>query len=146
MPIPAPWSLPLFALATVLLFPGVADAAVYKWVDGQGVTHYANTPPPHGDFTTVETQVAPTVETEQTGSRAATGEPPTAEPEQRFTLQATNQPADAQLCRQVAEEVERLANIARIRLQTAETTKLLSDEEKRALIQERRDWHEKNCK
>ncbi|MDJ0721998.1 MAG: DUF4124 domain-containing protein [Desulfobacterales bacterium] len=41
-----PMALPIGIMATVLLTPTAVIAEIYQWVDGNGVRHYSNTPPP----------------------------------------------------------------------------------------------------
>lgn len=46
---------------------GAAHAALYKWVDEKGVTHYTQEPPPDGKATRIEPKVgAPTAKPETT--------------------------------------------------------------------------------
>ena len=47
----------LFALLAVAAVPAVA--AVYKWVDRNGVTQYSSTPPPDGKVTKLHIRPAP---------------------------------------------------------------------------------------
>lgn len=130
-----------------LLGPHAALAAVYKWTDAAGVTHYAHTPPPEQHFSVVET--SPQSRSSQT--QPATSNPATAadaapsDPRAPGAVAVTAPQADAEKCQQVAADMEKLTNTARIRLQSGETSKILTDEEKQALIEERRVWHEKYC-
>jgi hypothetical protein len=36
----------ILTLSSLLCFAGVASAAIYKWVDENGMTHYSTSPPP----------------------------------------------------------------------------------------------------
>ena len=44
--LPMAWSIGV--VAAVLLTPTAVIAEIYQWVDGNGVRHYSNTPPPDG--------------------------------------------------------------------------------------------------
>ncbi len=46
---------------------------------------------------------------------------------------------EAEKCRRGAADIEKLSNIARIRPETGETSKILTEREKQALIEERRE-------
>jgi hypothetical protein len=45
------------AALLVLALASLPAAAVYKWVDEKGVTHYSETPPPDAKATQVETRI-----------------------------------------------------------------------------------------
>ena len=73
---------PRIGLAIVLCaYAACATAAIYKWVDSQGVTHYSETPPPPEVQTKeVPIQAAPTApeaakEAAPEGEKAAPGAP-----------------------------------------------------------------------
>lgn len=46
----------LISIALILVFVGISHAKLYKWVDGDGVTHYSNTAPPQDENISAETK------------------------------------------------------------------------------------------
>ncbi|AOU98597.1 hypothetical protein BI364_12075 [Acidihalobacter yilgarnensis] len=65
------------SLAAALLFvtPFIAHAAIYKWVDGQGVTHYSQTPPSGQRYTQIDTPEGNGMQMPGPNPPTATGSP-----------------------------------------------------------------------
>lgn len=141
--------LPLFlALLACLFFPIISQAAVYQWVDENGVTHFSQTPPENARFNVIDTK-----DTYPGGQQQPEPTPPAAptvnpnqpaESEQQVIEVTENKPSQEK-CDLVAKEIEQLKTLPRIRLKTGDTYKRLTDEEKKAMIDERIAWHKKYC-
>jgi len=134
-------------LATLCCSSAVA-ATVYKWVDERGVTHFTSSPPTGVDFSILSPagNRYPGQEKKPTPqAKPAPVKQPAATKEKSAQASATLH-GDEAVCNKVADEIEKLSSVARIKLKTGDTTKILTDEEKQAMLKERRDWYEKYCK
>lgn len=142
-----------FVLA-LLLAPILATAATtYTWVDDQGVTHFSQFPPEHGQVRVITpyTSRPPTPAAQTESPEAATAEPPEqpqpAEPsaeeqavkEQLETVRADN-------CRKARANLNTLTTGGRLRYTDAEgNVRFLTDEERQTRIEEAQGQIEEYC-
>lgn len=139
------------ALLSCLFFPCLSFSSTYQWVDENGVTNFSQNPPASGAFTVIDTgenylgkqnQVPASLAT-PTPSPSST-QPAPAEQQLVDIVNTTN--VSKETCEQLSDEINRLKTLPRIRLKSGGTYTRLSDDEKWAMIEEREQWYEKNCK
>lgn len=138
----------IIVLLGLFIISPLANSATYRWIDGDGVTHYSQTRPPTGNYDIVDSkQSYPSSEQPQepsSTSPAAAGASENINVTNQ-TATVTVQKADQEQCQRVQADLDKLDNTPRVSLETADGVKVLTVEEKQALIDERRDWIERYC-
>lgn len=135
-------------LISSLMWPCLTHAATYQWVDENGVTHFSQTAPSQPNYKIIPSKqryqsnatAQPTAKTDSSPSQSP---PPTEKPNVSAASEMT---ATKEECDQIKLDLEKLRSIARIRLQEGDSTKVLTEEEKQAMINERENWLSTLCK
>lgn len=123
-------------------------AATYQWVDENGVVHFSQIAPSQPNYKIIPLKHS-YQNTNKTPSTAKTESPPsqTNPPSEKPAISSTGKmTASKEECEQIKLDLEKLRSIARIRLQQGDSTKVLTEEEKQAMIDERETWLKTVCK
>ena len=161
-----PAGLPKLLLCAATLSPGVLTAAeIYKWTDANGVVHYSQTPPAHGQGTVVEAPEAykpgsvsdeppPATAGEDAGENGSAGEeaPLTAAQARRQQLAQQRETArerqaeNRQLCDRHRQRIEQMEPARRVFYTDEAGEQVRMDDDLRlALIEESRTFVDENC-
>ena len=136
-----------FSLLFCFICPCLAHAATYQWVDENGVTHFSQTLPPKAEYKVIQDkQRYPSNPAKQQTNEAPPPEPQPEKSAEAEQSSSETQPLSKEECDQIKLDLEKLRSIPRIRLQQGDSTKLLTDEEKQTMIDERTQWLESYCK
>ena len=131
-----------------------AHAALYKWVDADGVTQYTQTPPPSGRFQELHSAPPPASRSiseqqpaeaspEEQDAPAATAETPPQDDQSQVEQQAARE----QNCHLARERLSQLENHARLRYKAADgSVRVMSEEEKQAKLTETRTMITESCR
>ncbi|MEW6766349.1 MAG: DUF4124 domain-containing protein [Pseudomonadota bacterium] len=144
----------VLALVALLILPSLGQAAIYKWVDSKGVTHYTETPPPAGKVEEIQPRVTqpPMPETVAPPSEAevdkdANGKPAeegdAAKPKEMMTLspeQLTKQ------CQDARQRLQQLETSPRLLTRTPDgQMQRVPEEERQRMMDEERKRIELYC-
>lgn len=144
------------ALIAGIVVCTTAQAAIYRWVDDQGVVHYTETPPPAGNQDRgqrMRTLGAPTGAVEQGRQRSE------AVKQQLEAIQTQRQETTKEQAQQQAEATRRASscsaareNLAKLQIQTNRRVRdaegnvtVMTEEERAKHIDEAHQVIEKNC-
>lgn len=132
-------------------------AALYKWIDGHGVTQYSQEPPPSGHYQEMKMQASSPGSEKQPAQQQAQDTPPK-QPEQDSAVAApSNTPQDSQYlakrqaamrknCQIARHNLSQLDTHGRIRYLAADgTMHVMTEEEKQAKLAENRQMVEEMC-
>ncbi|RCX29857.1 DUF4124 domain-containing protein [Thioalbus denitrificans] len=142
-----------FVLA-LLLAPVLATAATtYTWVDDQGVTHFSQFPPEHGEVRVINPYVprpvTPPAEAKSPDAMSAEPAEPPRPAESSAEEQAVKQQLEtvrADNCRKARANLNTLTTGGRLRYTDAEgNVRFLTDEERQARIEEAQGQIEEYC-
>lgn len=128
-----------------------AAAAMYKWVDEEGNTHYSQTPPPDRPAETIAAPKAPPAppQRETTAEETADGEGETGATEESGPSEAERRRVErenAARCREAREVLQRYETTARIRVPDGDGFRYLSEEERQQHIRDARKIIQERCK
>jgi hypothetical protein len=138
----------LLCLALLLVTCSSVDvtaAEIYSWTDENGTVHYSDTPPANGEMATLE------VEEIYRPGTADTNATPADEPEATSAASPEEEPAAplsaAELCARHRQRLEQMEPARRVFYTDAEGESVRMDDDLRvSLIDESRDYLDKNCK
>lgn len=139
-------------MGLVLAAPLQADE-IYKWVDGDGVTHYSQQPPPSGDAARVRVDSPPADEIERerqqmeaTGERLEVQREQRREAEQEARESATDREQREQRCADLRSSLTKLTENRRLLVPDGEEgVRRLSEGERQERVAERRSQIEEYC-
>ena len=137
----------IILLGLIFLSP-LVNSATYSWVDEDGITHYSQTMPPSGDYSIVDPKHNyPSEQPQDNTSTPATT--PTSDRNDATTATAPaaagTQKAEKEQCQRVEADLEKLKSTARVSIETDAEVKVLTEEEKQSMINERIDWLKRYC-
>lgn len=141
-------------LGTILFAVSLSvPAALYKWVDADGVTQYTQTPPPSGRFQELHSAPPPASRSipeqpsEETSPEEQTAPATSADtPPQDDQRQAEQQAAREQNCRLARQRLSQLENHARIRYAAEDgSIHVMGEDEKQAKLAETRAMIAESC-
>ncbi len=140
------------ALGFVIAAP-LQAAAIYKWVDEDGVTHYSQQPPPSGDAVRVGVDRPPEEEIkrerrqmEETGERLEERREQRREAEQQARTDAEERRKREQRCADLRSSLEELTDNRRLLVRDGDgDVRRLPEEERQQRVAERRRQIEEEC-
>ena len=143
----------LFALSAGLLTFALAEAAMYRWVDEKGVTHYSQIAPPTGSFDVIEAPTTPTSSGDESLNDLNRQWQQMQDREAARKEEAKKQKTDEaeaalrqQNCQTAKQNLEILQGPPNRLIRTPEGTyRRLTDEERQEKIEQAKEMMEKSC-
>lgn|SRR5690554_183633 len=135
----------------LLLSLPVSAAPIYKWVDEQGVTHFASEPPTDQKAESINKQTfRPTPPPKQAAPSTATSSPNSSKTQAEIDREVRQQVAEEtaalkKYCAQVRYNLAQLENNPRVLAEVAGETVRLSEEERQARITELKETIAERC-
>jgi predicted lipid-binding transport protein (Tim44 family) len=128
-----------------------AAAAMYKWVDEEGNTHYSQTPPPGRPAETIAAPKAPPAppRRENVAEEPADGGGETSATEESGPSEAERRRIErenAARCREARQLLQRYETTPRIRVPDGDSFRYLSEEERQQHIRDARKIIQERCK
>ncbi|CAK0755511.1 putative DUF4124 domain-containing protein [Gammaproteobacteria bacterium] len=135
----------------------VAAAPVYKWIDSEGITHYAQEPPPQGNAQSLVPQVTPGVGPERTreileGLRKSASIDSAARAKDqadqaKAQAERDERAARTRRCEEARAHLESLHNYPRVAVKDAQGEyRRVDDDERAALVKRAEALIQKECK
>lgn len=138
-------SLQLLLVATIAGFAASATAAMYKWTDKQGNTHYTETPPPEGNTT----EIAPPPRVAPPAANKGNGKDTSGEVENGKTAEAPLTPEQQEIysrnCEAARGNMETYKTARRVQQSDGEIV-VMDDEIRAKKLQQAEEQIKKFCK
>lgn len=120
----------------------------YKWIDEEGTTHFTPTPPPEGDYETVDTTTS-VVTRSAPAAPAADAEADEADPASEVRMPREGEPDPAEIaarCAQAEENLYWLQNRRRIQVERDDgSTEMVEGDDREAMIAETQAFIDEWC-
>jgi hypothetical protein len=138
-----------FVLMAVSAAPLTAFAVAYKWTDQSGEVHYSSHPPSNTAYEIIDTKEGyPGARKGNPPSSESTPPADSSESSSNSTesgKKLTNKEKLEQNCKTIKEDLEKLESNSRVKVKEGGATRVLEEEERQKMIEERRKWLSDNC-
>jgi len=123
-------------------------ATTFSWVDENGVTHFSQTRPASGSYNILDKHPGYPLSEQpdaEPSAPAASSTPSSKDSKPKPSASAGLQKASKDQCQNVEADLNTLKITPRISIETSDGVKVLTEEEKQAMIDERVDWLKRYC-